>query len=272
MIVDCHTHLNRYEDETKAALPDRLDALKREMKINRVDFSFALTSYRNTPGRPSLREVVQALEGSTNIYAVAGMSFLLREQWDLGELREYLQDGRVRGIKFYCGYEPFYPSEEGMLPVIDLAKEFDVPVFIHTGDTFTPKGKLKYAHPLQVDDLAVDHPELKIVICHLGNPWLRDTMEVVYKNANVYTDISGLVLGGFSDRFEKFMVKQLQEMVTFGMEPSKVLYGTDWPISAMDSYLKFVKEWPITEDSRRLILGGNAMKLFRLDARNSPYQ
>lgn len=230
-----------------------------------------LTSYKESPGRPSLTATLQALQNCPNIFAVAGMSFLRRANWDLGEIREHLRDGKIKGIKFYCGYEPFYPNEPAMLPVVEIAKEFDVPIFIHNGDTYTPTGKLKYAHPLAVDDFAVDHPELRIIICHLGNPWLRDTMEVVYKNANVYSDISGLVLGGFSDRFEKFMIKQIQEMLTFGMNPSKILYGTDWPISSMGSYLDFVSELTIPTEDRLKILGKNAMRLFKLDPKSSPY-
>jgi len=88
--------------------------------------------------------------------------------------------------------------------IYDLAMEFNVPVMIHTGDTFNPKGKLRFAHPLNVDDVAVDNPGLKLVICHSGNPWIRDCMEVVYKNT--FADISGLVLGDFKSKFKKFML------------------------------------------------------------------
>ena len=143
---------------------------------------------------------------------------------------------------------------------------------IHSGDTYTPKGKIKYAHPLHVDDVAVDHPNVKFVICHVGNPWFRDTMEVVYKNDNVYTDISGLVLGNFTDRFESFMRKQFTEMLVYGVQPSKVLYGTDWPISSMDSYLEFMQDLPIPPADRRKIMWENAAKLFKLpveDARSN---
>jgi predicted TIM-barrel fold metal-dependent hydrolase len=115
-----------------------------------------------------------------------------------------------------------------------------------------------------VDDVAVDHPDVNFIICHLGNPWFRDCMEVVYKNSNVYTDISGLVLGDFTDRFESYMHKQLQEMLTYGVESDNVLFGTDWPISSMESYLQFVEELRIPDKERQKILWENAAKLFKL--------
>lgn len=271
MVIDCHVHLNRYEDESAPALPRQLEALQRDMRRNRVDVALALTSYKDLPGRPSTREVVKAVRDLRCVRVVAGMSYLHRAEQDLGELREYLQAGIVRGLKFYPGYEPYYPNEPVMRPAVELAVEFGVPLMIHSGDTFTPQGRIKYSHPLHVDDLAVDHPDLKIVICHLGNPWLRDCMEVVYKNANVYADISGLVLGKFSDRFELYMQRQLQDMLLFGVNPEKVLYGTDWPIASMETYLEFVRDLNITEADRRHIMWDNAAKLFRLSLADSMF-
>jgi uncharacterized protein len=264
MIIDCHVHLNNYHNEDVETLRECLEALQRQMRRCRVDVALVLTSYKITGGRPSTRSVVQATRDLNNIFVVAGMSYLNFEDGDLKELREYMQDGRVRGIKLYPGYEPFYPNDPKFEPVYALAAEMHVPVMIHSGDTYTPKGKLKYSHPLHVDDVAVDHPDTTFVICHLGSPWIRDCMEIVYKNKNVYTDISGLVLGDFSDRFESYMHKQLQEMLVYGVEPDKVLFGSDWPISSMESYLEFMEELRIPEKERKKIMYENAAKLFNL--------
>ena len=90
-------------------------------------------------------------------------------------------------------------------------------------------------------------------------------MEVIYKNDNVYTDISGLVLGNFTDRFEAYMRQQFKEMVSWGINPAKVLYGTDWPISSMESYLQFMDELPLPPSDREMMLHENAARLFKLD-------
>ena len=144
-------------------------------------------------------------------------------------------------------------------------------MIIHTGDTYSVKGKLNYAHPLHVDETAVDHPDVQFVICHLGNPWIRDCMEVVYKNPNVFADISGLTLGAFEDRFEVYLRRQVQEMMLYGVEPSRVLFGTDWPIASMESYITFMQELAIPEADKRKILAENSIQLFRLDHRHSPF-
>jgi uncharacterized protein len=264
MIIDCHTHLNNYHDETMDNLQQSVQELLRQMRRNRVDAALVLTSYKVTPGRPPTRAVVEATRPYRNLFVIAGLSWETFRKEDLEEILPGVEEGKVKGLKIYPGYEPFYPTDAKLLPAMAFAREHGLPVMIHSGDTYTPKGKLKYSHPLHVDELAVDHPEVSFVICHIGNPWIRDTMEVLYKNSNVYTDFSGLVLGNFEDRFESYMRKQVHEMLLYGVQPEKCLYGTDWPIASMESYLEFMDVLKMPPRDRRLTMYENAIRLFKL--------
>jgi predicted TIM-barrel fold metal-dependent hydrolase len=265
MIIDCHTHVNHYEDETIEALPGALDRLQIAMRRNRVDSALILTSYKVVPGRPSARAVVEATRNLPHLHVIAGISWTTFDQAAADELKDLLEAGALKGLKLYPGYEPFYPADRRLAPAYELAEAYDVPVMIHTGDTYARTGKVKYSHPINVDEAAVDFPNVKFVICHLGNPWFRDCMEVVYKNGNVYTDMSGLTLGNFTDRFERFMRQQLKEMLLWGVEPTKVLYGTDWPLATMESYLQFVDELRLPARDKDLMLYQNTAALFKLD-------
>ena len=227
MIIDVHTHINNYHEDRVVSLEDSLDLLTDTMAENKVDYSLVLSSYKVNEHRPSTKKVVEAISNRNNLGVVAGV---------------------IKGLKFYPGYEPFYPNDIRFKVMYEMAIEFDVPVMFHSGDTYAPHGKIKYSHPIHIDDLAVDYPDLKIVICHVGNPWIRDCMEVVYKNKNVHADISGLVLGDFSDKFERYMKKEIEEMITYAGDPKYLLYGTDWPISKMlPSYLRLT--WANSNDS-----------------------
>lgn len=272
MIVDCHVHLNNYEEQQVPTLDACLANLETAMRRNRVDMALVLTSYTVNPGRPSTRDVVQAIRDKPWLKVVAGLDYSQFSVDHLAELTEHVVSGAVCGLKLYPGYQPFYPADPRWIPAYEFAERHRLPVMIHTGDTYTPRGKLKFAHPLHVDDVAVDFPGVNFVICHLGNPWIRDCMEVVYKNANVYTDISGLTLGAFEDRFEVYMRRQVQEMMLYGVEPRSVLYGTDWPICGMDSYLEFMESLALPEKDRALIMSANAVRLFGLDARESMFR
>jgi predicted TIM-barrel fold metal-dependent hydrolase len=264
LIVDCHVHLNNYHNEEVASLDHSIELLLREMRRNRIDIALILSSYKVTPGRPDTATLVEATRPFKSLYIVAGIPFFGDRSEQLDALRPGVEEGKIRGLKLYPGYEPFYPSDESLEPVYAFAKECQLPVMIHSGDTYSPGGKIKYSHPIHVDEAAVDHRDVNFVICHLGNPWVRDCMEVVYKNANVYTDFSGLVLGDFDDRFESYMLKQVQEMLAYGVQPEKCLYGTDWPLASMESYLDFMEQLHMTQKERAMILHENAIRLFRL--------
>ncbi len=265
MIIDCHLHLNRYEDDDPATLQGRYELLRSEMDTHGIDYALVLSSYLVNDRRPSVDQILEVVEDDPRLGVVAGVSYLNYRAADLAHLRELLAAKRIRGLKLYPGYEPFFVSDGRMRVVYELAGEFGVPVMIHTGDTFDPRGKLKYAHPLEVDEVAVDFPDVTFVICHIGNPWITDAMEVIYKNDNVVGDISGFTLKHFEERFERYMLRQVEEVIAFAGDRSKLLYGTDWPICDMGSYLRFVEKLNLSDDEREQILWQNSVRIFHLD-------
>lgn len=220
MIIDCHVHLNNYHESERVSIDGSLDRLLHAMEESGVDYSLVLTSYLVSDSRPSTADVVKAIEKVPNLGVVAGVSYVNYKQRDLRELADFLEHGLVKGLKLYPGYEPFYPHDKRLRVVYDLAEEFNVPVMIHSGDTYSPGGKVKYSHPIEIDEVAVDHPGVNFVICHLGNPWLVDCMEVVYKNSNCHADFSGLVLGEFTEPFEDYMNEQIAEVILYAAKPT----------------------------------------------------
>ena len=143
-IIDVHTHLNNHHEDRVVSIDECLDKLLAVMQKNSIDHSLVLTSCKVTEHRPPARDVIRAIEKHKNMSTVAGISFLNYKQSDLREIAEYLESGLVKALKLYPGYEPFYPYDKRCQLIYDLATEFDVPVMFHTGETYSPKGKLRY--------------------------------------------------------------------------------------------------------------------------------
>lgn len=263
MIIDCHTHLNRYTPDLPSTLDERHALLRAEMEAHGIGYALVLASYDVTGDRPSTQELLETVGRDPRLGIVAGVrhAHLAR---DLPHLRDLLMARRVKALKLYPGYEPFRLSAPEMRPVYELAAEYGVPVMIHTGDTFEPTAKVRFAHPLEVDDIAVDHRDVSFVICHLGNPWLLDAAEVMYKNPNVFGDLSGFTVGDWKPRFERLMVQKVNEVVAYVNDPAKLMFGSDWPISELGGYLRFLRRLDVTEDERDGILWRNAARVFRL--------
>lgn len=265
MIIDCHTHLNRYATAEPASVDERRDALLRTMDENGIAHAMVLTSYIVTKERPGTEAVLESVAGEPRLSVVAGVSVRAGLGKQLERLRELAEAKQIRGLKMYPGYEPFDVASYEMAPFYALAADHDLPVMVHTGDTYDPKVRVRYAHPLQIDDAAVSFPQTTFVMCHLGSPWFADAMEVIYKNPNVMADISGLTLGPFEPRFEKFARTKVNEVIAFLNTPDQLMFGTDWPISDTASYLRFVDALDLTAEEREGMLWRNAARLFRLN-------
>ena len=85
-----------------------------------------------------------------------------------------IRNGRVKAIKAYLGYLHHGPESPGYVPYYELAATYYLPFIFHTGDTYSTTAKVKFAHPLLVDEVAVDHRGVNFVMAHFGNPWVVD--------------------------------------------------------------------------------------------------
>jgi len=185
------------------------------------------------------------------------------------QIARWEQTAELAGIKLFPGYHPFYPHDPRLDPVYEYAHRRKLPVLIHTGDTMDPQGLVKYARPIEVDEVAVRFRDVPFVLCHFGNPWVDEAAEIVYKNRNVYADTSGLLAHPSHPLFER-MVKLCRRRLLEGIlmvgSADRILYGSDWPLLDLQVALSLVTSLDLTETDRDAILGGNARRLFGLPA------
>lgn len=266
LVIDAHVHLNNYHESTRRPTHQNVEDLFTKMDDVGVDHAVVITSYRVDLDRPSAEELAEILAEDPRTTVVEGLRWRGDARTDLFSLEERIRDGVVKGIKLYPGYDHYPINDPSLETVFRIAEKHQVPVMIHTGDTYSKTAKVRMAHPLLVDDIAVDYPDVKFIMCHLGNPWFQDAAEVLYKNDNVYADISGLTLGDFDYEFERYVAMRLKEMITYMGDPGKqLLYGSDWPLVNMKPYLKFLEELRFEPEQFENIAWRTAAQLFRID-------
>jgi len=246
--------------------------LRTEMTAAGIEHVFAMGEWNPTGDDPlgiaSTLEIAERVPGLKPIGIMDPTRGHDREH--LRNVEVELRRGRVVALKAYLGYLHFAPNDAGYRPYFDLAGKYETPVFFHTGDTYSPYAKLKFAQPLGVDEVAVDHPETKFILCHLGNPWTTEAAAVIYKNLNVWTDLSGLVVGDgsqFSDEEYKDTLNDLGASVRrafrFAERPTRFLFGTDWPLIPLAPYRQYIASL-IPTAFHSDVFRGNAMQLFEL--------
>ena len=135
----------------------------------------------------------------------------------------------LRGLKIGPIYQGYDPLSDGALAMFAKADALSIPIMWHQGTTFVRKAPLRFAQPWQVDEVAIRFPNLKIIVAHMGHPGIGETVSVVRKHPNVYTDISGLYPRPWQ------FYNALMTAVEYGAA-HKVLFGTDFPLfSAADT-------------------------------------
>ncbi len=266
MLIDCHVHLNNYTENPGRPTKENVRELFAAMDRNKIDHAVVLTSYRVDVDRPSVEDLLMLLADDARTTVVEGLRWRSESRTDLFHMEERIRDGIVKGIKLYPGYDHYAINDPSLETVFRIAAKHNVPVMIHCGDTYARDAKVRQAHPLLVDDVAVDNPDVDFVICHLGNPWFQDTAEVLYKNDNVYADISGLTLGDFTYEFERYIVRRVEDMIAYMGEPGKqLMFGSDWPLVGMNTYVKFFHGLELPNEAKENMAWRTAARLFRID-------
>jgi predicted TIM-barrel fold metal-dependent hydrolase len=256
MILDAHTHAVIGTD------PEAARHLVESMQKAGIDKALVIGGA--VPQSPQ-KDLIKAIAPyADRLFAVGSISPLKEPLPAPSEIDQLFAEGKLHGLKFYTGYEHFYPSDPRLVPYLDVLVKYNRPAIFHSGDTWSERGgaKLKYAMPIHIDDLATDMPSLKIVIAHLGYPWVIDAAEVMYKNKNVYADCSGFVYGEFTAEHEANFTHYVKEFIRVVGTTERIMFGTDWPISDQSSYVRVVQK---VFASAPGVMGETAARLFGID-------
>jgi predicted TIM-barrel fold metal-dependent hydrolase len=254
-IIDAHTHAEfSGELERTSKIPKTEAEYFREWKEAGITGAVSHEQSDGT-GAANLR--------SRNVVTCAGAAAKV----DVARIEAGLKSGRYGCIKIYLGYVHQWAYDENYEPAYRLAEKYGVPVVFHTGDTYSTRALLKYADPLTIDEVAVAHPKVTFVIAHCGNPWIESAAEVAYKNPNVVLDGSAFLIGNLAKtppgEVQQYVVKPLAWIFGYLDDPSKLMYGSDWPLADMKSYVEAFKR-AIPRKSWQAVFHDNAARVFKL--------
>src|SRR5437868_9048564 len=166
----------------------------------------------------------------------------------------------IKLIKIHPPHQLLYPNDylSGVkeLEIIYRAAEANgIPVMFHTGTSIFPGARNKYGDPIYIDDVAVDFPNLKILLAHGGRPlWMQTAFFLIRRHPNVYLDISGIPPTTLLKYFPR-----LEEIA------NKTLFGTDWPgpfAPDLRKNLEEFRELPLSEPVQQQILSKTALAIW----------
>lgn len=286
MIIDFHIHLALPEHEHPWVLewmqsnyPDGAQAfdafvreklnpanLRRYLQDNDIDYAIGLAELSPISVGWTSNEYVGELCATVNklpdpdsgpkgrLIPFANINpFLVNDL--AGELERLVKEFGFGGIKVLPTYHNHYPNDARMYPLYAKAQELGLPMLVHTGSSVFKGSRIKYGDPLLLDDVAVDFPDLTILMAHCGRPfWYEHAVWMARRHPNVYMEVSGLPAKKLLDYFPR-----LEEVA------NKVVYGSDWPGNPdLRRNPDAIRALPISEEAKHAILNGNAARILKL--------
>jgi predicted TIM-barrel fold metal-dependent hydrolase len=170
-------------------------------------------------------------------------------------LEELVMKRGFKGLKLYPTYQYFYPNDNKLYPLYSMAQELGVPIMFHTGSSVFKGARIKYGEPLYFDDLAVDFPDLDILMVHSGRGfWYDQAFFLTKLHPNLYMEIAGLPPQRLLSYFPEFE-----------RNADKIIYASDWPgVPDLIGNIQQIRDLPLSEASKQKILGLNAARILRL--------
>jgi len=271
--IDVHVHL---EHTGKAAgadvaaekyfgtsgAPRERNALADYYRSRQMAFVIFTVDERLT-GRPMVPndEVIQFAHDNADVAIPFASVDPTRGPEAVREARRLIAEG-ARGLKLHPPLQQFSPNDPIAYPLYEVFAEAKLPVLFHTGHsgigTGMPGGggiRLKYGNPMPIDDVAVDFPDLPIILAHPSFPWQDEAISVCLHKPTVYIDLSGWSPKYFSATLVQYANSLLKK---------KVLFGSDYPLLTPDRWMADFEKIAIKDEVRPLILKENAVRLFGL--------
>src|SRR3990172_24037 len=283
MIIDFHIHLSRPEHEHPwvmdwmranylgdlEELMERIltpQGIRAHLQPNDIDYAVGLAQVPPVTAGWADNDYVGDFGGQANVIAdpESGprgrlLPFASINPYiinDLGaELERLVNEFGFKGIKLYPPYQYHYPNDARMYPLYAKTQDLGLALLAHTGSSVFKGARIKYADPLLLDDVAIDFPEMPILLAHSGRPfWYAQAFWMARRHSNVYLELSGLPGQKLMEYFPR-----LEEI------HQKVVYGSDWPGNPdLKQNVEAIRNLPISDQAKQAILHDNAARVLRL--------
>jgi uncharacterized protein len=185
------------------------------------------------------------------------------------EVRRIVREYGIRGIKIHPPHQLFAPNAYtdgrhlGLQEIYATCEELRLPVIIHTGTSVFPGARNKFGHPMLVEDVAIDYPELTIVLAHGGRPlWMAEAEFLTRRFPKVFLELSSIPPKNIPKYFP-----QLDRLA------DQVLFGTDWPgpgVKDVKANVEAFEALPLDAGTKRKAMVENPERVFPRSPPSAP--
>ncbi len=184
--------------------------------------------------------------------------------------RRCIEELNMKGLKWHPD-DGYYPNSEESYAVLEVANEFGLPLLTHCSPL--PTSRAKYAHPIHLDDVAIDFPNIDIIAAHMGYIGWRDWAALAQFKQKICGDLAMWDL--MAESRPRLFRRYLREILDI-VGPDHVLFASDGPIHephvSKQRWVEIIKGLStdsadgikFSDEEVEAILGGNAARVFKL--------
>ncbi len=191
----------------------------------------------------------------------------------VAEMRRCRDELGMQGIALSPAAQNFHPAHTNAKTCYEAAVQLQMPVLFHSGVHNDPDSVLQYGQPVLLDEVAREFPSLKIIIAHMGYPWGPETIALLGKHSNVYSDISWMLQQPWSAYQSLLSAHQHGVM-------HKLLFGSGFPYTSaahciealygINHLVHGTNLPPIPREQLRGIVERDALELLRIRTASTP--
>jgi len=177
----------------------------------------------------------------------------------LYELELAVRDYGFVAAHWYPHWFAMSPDSAQIYPIYAKCCELDIPIMMQVGQSliYSKDRRLpSVGRPINVDRVAIDFPELRIIGIHLGTPWHSEMISMCWKHKNVF-------MAGDAYAPKYWPEEVIHYGNTFGQD--KLLFGTDFPVVDPRRAMREFENQGFCEVAKKKILRDNAIRIFKLD-------
>jgi uncharacterized protein len=282
MIIDVHTHPIFYKDICEDL--EKLEFRKEQFGIFKqspypIETAITEMDYMNIDKLVLLPEDISTQYGEQIVSneeiktlvdlapdRFIGFASVDPRRKDAVEVLDYaFKDLGLKGLKLHPSKQQFYPYEEFLHPIYEVCLKYNKPIMFHAGMSWEPNAPAKYSNPIHFEEVAIKYPELRICLAHFGWPWIHETVMLLLKYPNVYTDTSLLHMDNAKDFFEQVFTKNMGPLWIERNLKNQVMFGTNSPRFRAKRLMPALEKLNLRKTTMEKVLGGNAVRFLGLE-------
>jgi hypothetical protein len=285
--IDIHTHVHRsvtapagaearaeagaslaamakyFKTDLAAYSVDDLAGYYRARNMAAVTFTIDVAGQPDDPTRPTNEEIAERARAYPDVIIPFASVDPARGAEGVRTAQRLIAEHGVRGFKFHPSVQAFRPNDRDAYPLYEVIEAAGLPALFHTGQTGVGAGqragagiRLGYSNPIYLDDVAVDFPDMPIILAHPSFPWQEEALAVAVHKPQVYIDLSG-----WSPKyFPPLLIQYANTLLRH-----KMLFGTDFPMLTPDRWRSDLDRTAIRDEVKPDLYKNNAARLLGLN-------